>query len=206
MPTSENPKGLEDRLTRLVAVTIFAWAAGTMVAVVVYFSLLPAMREHLRVKYGLENPSYYDALPADTEANRQAALNLLTENDKLKAEDDEFNKRSSIEAEDAHGRTSGENLVCFDCKFEQRPNRLRDGYTSLGQACHLRNGWGDGWLDLCRSVDESVQAAAHYEDDVESYWTSKLRPTDLFGRPLNPTSSQLNGHSGLIERAGGRQP
>jgi len=140
-------------------------------------SSLPFIRDRMRVHYRLEVPPFYDSLPADTEEHRQRVIKLLEANDQLKADMNKALAPAPTTAP-AHGRTLTGKFGIIPDGGEPlyRPYRLSDGPDFFRRACHSEWGWGDGWLDLCRDVDRSVAAAIHYEDDVETYWTIRLRP------------------------------
>ena len=76
-----------------------------------------------------------------------------------------------------HGRTVGltKEFPLFG-QFVDPPRSLGFGYELERSLCHVKWGWGDHWLDLCRDVDRSADAAVHYSRDVEEYWTDLLRP------------------------------
>jgi hypothetical protein len=138
---------------------------------------LPLIRDRLRVQYRLEVPSYYDGLPADTEANRERVIRLLEANDKLQAD---MEKPLPPAPVPEHGRTLNgtQGIIPLGRIFEPL-YRLSNGPEYAQHACHFDWGWADGWLDLCRDVDKSVAAASHYENDVQTYWTIRLRPIRL---------------------------
>ncbi len=145
-----------------------------VVCTLLLLSSLPLVRDRLRAQYHLENPSYYESLPADTEANRLRVIALIAENDKLRAAQ-EMPAVPSPEVK--HGRTGPTNFFAqIPGRPIERPYRLSDGSQFWRDTCHWKWGLGDGWLDFCRDVDRSVDAATHYEDDVELYWTTRVRP------------------------------
>lgn len=172
-------------MTAVSSQTIVAGAAMlTVLSASGFAASIQPFRDHLRQRYGFEPPEYYDKLPADTDANRKAVTELLVERDREKAEwQKEIQPKPLPEL--PHGRTSDAPVIsCVEwggCSSEppERPLSLAGGYEIKKQACHLDWGLLDRLLDLCRSVDVSAGAAEHYARDVESYWSSRLRPEPL---------------------------
>jgi hypothetical protein len=85
-----------------------------------------------------------------------------------------------------HGRRDSSTLIFpFPLDLSHfKPERLSDRYERRRSRCHSDYGWLDRNLDLCKDVDKSADAAVRYADDVESYWTARLRPSPLPFMPL----------------------
>lgn len=156
-------------------------ASVTGVIVLLAFALaisLQPFRDHLRKRYGFEQPEYYDTLPADTDANRVAVIKLLAERDRDEAALQEALKPKP-QTESRHGRKDSFGGFIITDPPQEPPRSLADGYEIERSLCHVQWGLLDRTLNLCQSVDRSADAAEHYARDVESYWIPRLRPTPL---------------------------
>jgi hypothetical protein len=146
-----------------------------LVALTLALSLQP-FRDHLRKSYGFEQPEYYDALQADTDANRADVVELLAERDRRTAWLQEVSKPKPA-AELSHGRIdSFREFIVPDGPRYEPPLSLADGAEIKKDLCHSQWGWLDRYLSLCKSVDQSARAAEHYAHDVEFYWIPRLQP------------------------------
>lgn len=155
---------------------LLAAAATGLVAIMAIEGSLPLLRDWLRIEYRFEPPTYYDALPADAEANRQEVIALLAWNDKV-ATASKMQTQEAPQAKPDHGRTLGlPRDFPLSGQYVDPPSSLGDGYRLERDLCHAKWGWGDRWLDLCRDVDRSADAAVHYARDVEEYWAGRLHP------------------------------
>ena len=156
-----------------------AACVALVVCLVVALSLNP-IRDHLREQYGLQLPEWYDEHPADDDGNRAVVAELLAETDRKKAAMQEALKPKP-QPELSHGRRDSSTLILPQFWGSgplepPTPRRLADRYQLRRSRCHSDYGWLDRNLDLCKDVDKSADAAVRYADDVQSYWTSKLRP------------------------------
>lgn len=135
----------------------------------------PLIRDYLRTAYHLEEPAYYSALPADTEANRQRVAEYLAKKEKMAlAAAEPTPNPPKVET---HGRTVAIDMLRpFDAHPIEPPEALSNEYLYSRGTCHWRWDWAGRWFALCRDVDQATLAAIHYDDDVEAYWTPRLRP------------------------------
>lgn len=170
-------------------------ALGLALVLVVGLGLavfLQPFRDHLRASYGFEPPGYYDALPADTEANRAAVADLLERNAKQHAAI-EKHVRSASAPQLPAGRSAPMNWGSFVAPEEEiaatyQAESLADGAEYPRRGCHLDWGWLDQELGLCRSVDQAAFAAERYARDAQAYWTLRLQPEPTPSFPAKPTS------------------
>jgi len=160
-----------------------AASVALFVCLVVALSLEP-IRHHLREQYGFQLPEWYDQHPADTERERAIVKDLFAYNDSMKALFEETLKQKH-EPELNHGRRDTSTVIFpFFGRPKFQPARLSGRYERDRSLCHSDYGWLDRNLSLCKYVDKSADAAVRYADDVESYWTERLRPTPLPFMPL----------------------
>ena len=166
-----------------------AASVALFVCLVVALSLNP-IRDHLREQYGLQLPEWYDKHPADTERERAIVEDLFAGNDSMKALFQETLKQKP-EPELNHGRRDSSTLIFPFGPPDFKPERLSDRYELRRSRCHSDYGWLDRNLDLCKDVDKSADAAVRYADDVESYWTARLRPMPLPSLSILPDTISI---------------